>query len=131
MFEYLMPPLFQRQYEGSMLTQSCHAALRKQQHYGRQHRVPWGISESAFGALAINADYHYRSFGVPGLGTQTRLGQRPGHLTLLYDDGADARSQEPLTKTYNICKPKVRMGTGAFMRHLITHRIACPSANVA
>ena len=73
MFEYLMPPLFQKQYEGSMLTQSCHAALRKQQHYGRQHRVPWGISESAFGALAINADYHYRSFGVPGLGLKRGL----------------------------------------------------------
>lgn len=73
MFEYLMPPLFQRQYEGSMLTQSCHAALRKQQRYGRQHRVPWGISESAFGALAVNADYHYRSFGVPGLGLKRGL----------------------------------------------------------
>ena len=73
MFEYLMPPLFQRQYEGSMLTQSCHAAVRKQQHYGRIHRVPWGISESAFGALAINADYHYRSFGVPGLGLKRGL----------------------------------------------------------
>lgn len=73
MFEYLMPPLFQRQFAGSMLTQSCHAALRKQQHYGRQHRVPWGISESAFGALAVNADYHYRSFGVPGLGLKRGL----------------------------------------------------------
>ncbi len=73
MFEYLMPPLFQKQFEGSLLTQSCRAAVRKQQQYARQHRVPWGISESAFGALAVNADYHYRSFGVPGLGLKRGL----------------------------------------------------------
>jgi cyclic beta-1,2-glucan synthetase len=73
MFEYLMPPLFQRQYEGSLLAQSCQAAVQRQQEYGRQHNVPWGISESAFGALAVNSDYHYRSFGVPGLGLKRGL----------------------------------------------------------
>jgi cyclic beta-1,2-glucan synthetase len=73
MFEYLMPQLFQRQYEGSLLTQSCQAAVLRQQEFGRQHGVPWGISESAFGALAINSDYHYRSFGVPGLGLKRGL----------------------------------------------------------
>ncbi len=73
MFEYLMPPLFQRQFASSILTQSCRAAVRKQQRYGRMHRVPWGISESAFGALAVNSDYHYRSFGVPGLGLKRGL----------------------------------------------------------
>ncbi|MCC6507754.1 MAG: glycosyl transferase family 36, partial [Pirellulaceae bacterium] len=73
MFEYLMPPLFQRQFDGSVLTQSCQAAVARQREYGRQQRVPWGISESAFGALAVNADYHYRSFGVPGLGLKRGL----------------------------------------------------------
>ncbi|QDU28340.1 N,N'-diacetylchitobiose phosphorylase [Anatilimnocola aggregata] len=73
MFEYLMPQLFQRQYEGSLLTQSCQAAVLRQQEYGRQNNIPWGISESAFGALAVNADYHYRSFGVPGLGLKRGL----------------------------------------------------------
>ncbi|WP_425619242.1 glucoamylase family protein [Anatilimnocola sp. NA78] len=73
MFEYLMPPLFQRQFEGSLLTQSCQAAVLRQQEYGRQNDIPWGISESAFGALAINSDYHYRSFGVPGLGLKRGL----------------------------------------------------------
>lgn len=73
MFEYLMPPLFQRQYEGSLLAQSCAAAVQRQIEYGRQHNVPWGISESAFGALAVNSDYHYRSFGVPGLGLKRGL----------------------------------------------------------
>ena len=73
MFEYLMPPLFQRHFDGSILTQSCRAAIAKQAEYGRQNKVPWGISESAYGALAINSDYHYRSFGVPGLGLKRGL----------------------------------------------------------
>jgi cyclic beta-1,2-glucan synthetase len=73
MFEYLMPPLFQKQYEGSLLTQSCRVAVLRQQEHGRQNNIPWGISESAFGALAINSDYHYRSFGVPGLGLKRGL----------------------------------------------------------
>lgn len=73
MFEYLMPPIFQRIYEGSLLSQSCQAAVARQQQYGRQNKVPWGTSESAFGALAINSDYHYRSFGVPGLGLKRGL----------------------------------------------------------
>ena len=73
MFEYLMPPLFQHDYAGSLLAESCRAAVARQQEYGRQHGVPWGISESAFGALAANSDYHYRSFGVPGLGLKRGL----------------------------------------------------------
>lgn len=73
MFEYLMPPLFQRHFDGSILTQSCRAAIIKQTEYGRQNKVPWGISESAYGSLAVNSDYHYRSFGVPGLGLKRGL----------------------------------------------------------
>lgn len=73
MFEFLMPTLFQRNYEGSLLHQSCQAAVARQQEYGRQHKLPWGISESAFGALAVNSDYNYRSFGVPGLGLKRGL----------------------------------------------------------
>src|SRR4029453_4406896 len=73
MFEYLMPLVFQRQSAGSLLAESCRAAVRQQIAFGRQHEVPWGISESAFSALAANSDYHYRSFGVPGLGLKRGL----------------------------------------------------------
>ena len=73
MFEYLMPHLFQRTYDDSLLSQSCRAAVARQQEYGRQRGVAWGISECAFGALAANSDYHYRSFGVPGLGLKRGL----------------------------------------------------------
>ncbi len=73
MFEYLMPQLFQRQYAGSLLAESCRAAVLRQIEFGRQQHLPWGVSESAFSALAANADYHYRSFGVPGLGLKRGL----------------------------------------------------------
>ncbi len=75
MFEYLMPNLFQRRYEGSLLDASCRGAVARQREYGRQQRVPWGISESAFAALSLNAEYQYRSFGVPGLGLKRGLGK--------------------------------------------------------
>ena len=73
MFEYLMPTLFVRDFAGSLLDQSCRAAVDRQLAYGRQRHVPWGISESAYGAQATNSDYNYQSFGVPGLGLKRGL----------------------------------------------------------
>jgi cyclic beta-1,2-glucan synthetase len=73
MFEFLMPVLFQAQYPNSLLTQACEAAVARQMEYGKQTGVPWGVSESAFAAHAINSDYHYQSFGVPGLGLKRGL----------------------------------------------------------
>ena len=75
MFEYLMPLLFQRSFPGSLLTQACEAAVARQQEYGLHRGVPWGVSESAFAALAINSDYSYQSFGVPGLGLKRGLNE--------------------------------------------------------
>ncbi len=75
MFEYLMPHLFSPNVPGSLLERSCDAAVERQIAYGRQRRVPWGISESAFAAQAANGDYHYQSFGVPGLGLKRGLGK--------------------------------------------------------
>ncbi len=73
MFEFLMPLLFQRSIPNSLLTQACEAAVARQAEYGRQRGVPWGVSESAFAALAGNSDYCYQSFGVPGLGLKRGL----------------------------------------------------------
>jgi cyclic beta-1,2-glucan synthetase len=75
MFEFLMPTLFTRDVPGSLLERSCEAAVARQIAYGRQRDVPWGISESAFSAQAANGDYHYQSFGVPGLGLKRGLGK--------------------------------------------------------
>jgi cyclic beta-1,2-glucan synthetase len=75
MFEYLMPLLFLRSYPETLIDESCRTAVLRQAEYGRQQRVPWGISESALGAVNASGDYHYQSFGVPGMGLKRGLAQ--------------------------------------------------------
>jgi cyclic beta-1,2-glucan synthetase len=73
MFEYLMPRLLWRNYRGTLLDESSHGAVARQIEFGRQMRVPWGVSESGFAALDAALDYQYQSFGVPGLGLKRGL----------------------------------------------------------
>ena len=73
MFEYLMPALMMRNYQGTFLQQSCLAAVDAQIAYGSEKNVPWGISESGYYAFDANQNYQYRSFGVPGLGFKRAL----------------------------------------------------------
>jgi cyclic beta-1,2-glucan synthetase len=73
MFEYLMPLLFQRSYGNSLLDKAAREAVAVQIAYGRAHRVPWGISESAFADLDSNKTYQYKAFGVPALGLKRGL----------------------------------------------------------
>ncbi len=74
MFEYLMPNLVMPGYEGTLLDQTCRAAVARQIEYGNQHNVPWGVSESGYYTLDAHFTYQYRAFGVPGLGLQRGLG---------------------------------------------------------
>ena len=67
MFEYLMPLLFTKMHENSLLDRACQDAVRCQIAYAEQNSVPWGISESAFSALDRHNVYQYRAFGVPAL----------------------------------------------------------------
>ena len=73
MFEYLMPLLLMRGYPGTLLDQSCRASVRRQMEYGREHGIPWGISESAYAFTDRAGNYQYRAFGVPGLGLKRGL----------------------------------------------------------
>jgi cyclic beta-1,2-glucan synthetase len=75
MFEYLMPLLLMRTFPGTLLDQSCRAAVRRQIEYGRERGVPWGISESAHGFTDRDGTYQYRAFGVPGLGLKRGLSE--------------------------------------------------------
>jgi cyclic beta-1,2-glucan synthetase len=75
-FEYLMPHLFMRAPESGLLYQSCAAAVRQQQRFGRAHDLPWGISESAYFQLDRHQHYQYRAFGVAGLGLKWDQGDR-------------------------------------------------------
>jgi cyclic beta-1,2-glucan synthetase len=73
MFEYLMPSLVMRAPAGSLLEQSCRLAVRRQEEYGDELGVPWGMSESEYNARDIEQTYQYSSFGVPDLGYKRGL----------------------------------------------------------
>ncbi len=74
MFEYLMPILVMREPEGSVLGETARMIVKRQIDYGRERRLPWGVSESALNARDREFTYQYSSFGVPGLGLQRGLG---------------------------------------------------------
>lgn len=73
MFEYLMPILWTRQYEHTLLGESAYAAVRTQMAYARQKGVPWGMSESGYYRFDAAMNYQYRAFGVPQLGFKRGL----------------------------------------------------------
>ncbi len=75
MFEYLMPLLVMPTYEGTLLDQTCRAAVARQAEYGAQRGVPWGVSESGFNTTDVHLNYQYRAFGVPGLGLKRGLAE--------------------------------------------------------
>ncbi|WP_038167533.1 glycoside hydrolase family 94 protein [Thiomonas sp. FB-Cd] len=74
MFEYLMPMLVMPSYQGTLLDQTCRAAVARQIEYGKQLGLAWGVSESGYNTLDIHFNYQYRAFGVPGLGLKRGLG---------------------------------------------------------
>ncbi len=73
MFEYLMPRLLLRPDPESLLGNGELMAVEIQKEYGRHHRVPWGISESAWGARDPEHNFRYHAFGVPRLGLRRGL----------------------------------------------------------
>ena len=74
LFEYIMPLLITRTYSGTLLDQSCRAAVARHIDYGRERGTPWGSSESAYGATDRHGTYQYKAFGAPGLGLKRGLG---------------------------------------------------------
>ena len=70
MFEYLMPFLFMKPYEGTILEQGQDQAVRIQMAHAKLQRLPWGISESAHSDLDVDNTYQYRAFGAPPLAVQ-------------------------------------------------------------
>ncbi|MFN2491531.1 MAG: GH36-type glycosyl hydrolase domain-containing protein [Pyrinomonadaceae bacterium] len=72
-FEYLMPLLVMRNYEGTLLSETYRTVINRQMEYGQERGVPWGISEAAYNVRDINLNYQYGPFGVPGLGLKRGL----------------------------------------------------------
>jgi cyclic beta-1,2-glucan synthetase len=75
MFEYLMPQLVMPTFANTLLDQTNYSAVDWQIEYGRQRRVPWGISESGYNTIDAAQNYQYRAFGAPGLGLKRGLGE--------------------------------------------------------
>ena len=73
MFEYLMPTLVMRSPLESLLERTEIKSVTKQIAYGFKHKVPWGISESAFSSRDRALTYQYKAFGVPELGFKRGL----------------------------------------------------------
>jgi cyclic beta-1,2-glucan synthetase len=67
MFEYLMPEVLLSEPRGSVLASAAAAALEAQRAFAEGHRVPWGISESAYAASDHTLAYQYAPQGVPRL----------------------------------------------------------------
>lgn len=67
MFEYLMPVIWMRSHPETLLDRSTRAAVRAQELYAKNRRVPWGISEAAYSKTDPDGNYQYAAFGVPGL----------------------------------------------------------------
>lgn len=64
LFEYLMPELFLRAPEGSLLWESNRAVVALEQ---KAHPGAWGVSESGFFAFDLQMNYQYRAFGLSAL----------------------------------------------------------------
>jgi cyclic beta-1,2-glucan synthetase len=111
MFEYLMPRLLLPVPRGTLLDSAERAAIERQIEYGREIRLPWGVSESAFAALGPTQDYQYQSFGVPGLGLKRGLGLErvvAPYATLL------SVSLAPRTAVANLDRLRAVGGEGPF-----------------
>lgn len=70
MFEYLMPNLVFKEYEGSVYAQTSRAAVLQQIRYAQDSEIPWGISESQYYRFDLNSNYQYKAFGVPKIRLQ-------------------------------------------------------------
>lgn len=70
MFEYLMPNLVLKEYEGSVYAETSKAAVLQQIAYAKEAGIPWGISESQYYRFDLNSNYQYKAFGVPKLRLQ-------------------------------------------------------------
>ena len=75
MFEYLMPPLFMKNYASTLLSETVHTAIAAQRSYARKRKVPWGVSESGYYGFDFRLNYQYRAFGIPDLGLKRGLAE--------------------------------------------------------
>jgi cyclic beta-1,2-glucan synthetase len=111
MFEYLMPSLVMYTPRGSLIGQTCRLIIQRQIDYGQEHKVPWGISESAYNARDFEFTYQYSNFGIPGLGLKRGLGQE---LVIAPYATALAAMYEPAAAVKNFRRIEAAGGRGRY-----------------
>ena len=103
MFEYLMPSLVMRAPAGSLLEQTNRLVVWRQEQYGAELGVPWGMSESEYNLRDIEHTFQYSGFGIPDLGYKRGLGENTviapyaTGLASMVDPAAAASNFEHLT----------------------------------
>jgi cyclic beta-1,2-glucan synthetase len=65
MFEYMMPALWMRSFQGTLLSNTQSAVVQAQREFAEELRLPWGISESGGATKNDKGDYHYQAYGIP------------------------------------------------------------------
>src|SRR5262249_7745457 len=67
MFEYLMPHMWHRTFDRTLLAETLDSAVNCQQLLAAQQNLPWGISECAYSDRDPSGVYAYQAFGVQQL----------------------------------------------------------------
>jgi cyclic beta-1,2-glucan synthetase len=65
MFEYMMPALWMRSFQGTLLSNTQSAVVHVQREFAEKLHLPWGISESGGATKNDKGDYHYQAYGIP------------------------------------------------------------------
>ena len=65
MFEYMMPSIWMRSYPDTLVSRTLSGVVAIQRAFGKEHGIPWGISESGWAGMDDHGHYHYQAFGIP------------------------------------------------------------------
>ena len=101
MFEYLMPNLIMKEYDGSVFSETMKAAVLQQIRYGMHMHFPWGVSESQYFRFDLDSNYQYKAFGVPELRLQPSVSNSlvaAPYATMLALEFAKEEAKENLIK---------------------------------
>jgi len=77
MFEYLMPALWMRTYPETLIANTLQASVSVQRDFGRDHGLPWGISESGYAQKDEAGHYGYHAFGIPQIALSAEASAGP------------------------------------------------------
>ena len=126
MFEYLMPALVMRAPWLSLLDHTYRLVVGRQIGYADEQRRALGHLRVGLQCARPRRTYQYSSFGVPGLGPETRPRGGPGHRAVCHRPGRDDRArgggQEPRPPGRRRSGRPIRVPRGARLHAATTAR---------